>query len=206
MHMYMYTRVVTAYRKWIKDIEELQTVKVNIPLVSDVDCTVLKKVSEWVSEWVTTLHYTPLHLSAAFTALHSATLYCADLSLLSYARCIVLLCVCVCVCVVRVRENVVSGERNCAALLGHIHHRPGQASADRHEVWSQHWYDFFWCVCECVSVCVHVCVCVCVCMWMCIYVCTCLCTRMNFMHCFFIVHYTTIPLYHYDTIWYHMIL
>jgi alkyl hydroperoxide reductase subunit AhpC len=46
MHMYMYTRVVTAYRKWIKDIEELQTVKVNIPLVSDVDCTVLKKVSE----------------------------------------------------------------------------------------------------------------------------------------------------------------
>ena len=35
---------MTAYRKWIKDIEELQTVKVNIRLVSDVDCTVLKKV------------------------------------------------------------------------------------------------------------------------------------------------------------------
>lgn len=34
---------VTAFRKWIKDIEELQSVKVNIPLVSDVDCTVLKK-------------------------------------------------------------------------------------------------------------------------------------------------------------------
>eukprot|EP01038_Epipyxis_sp_PR26KG_P005100 gene5100-7109_t len=33
---------VPNYRKWIKDIEELQTVKMEIPLLSDTDCTVLK--------------------------------------------------------------------------------------------------------------------------------------------------------------------
>lgn len=34
---------VTAYRKWIKDIEELQSCKVTIPLVSDTECNILKK-------------------------------------------------------------------------------------------------------------------------------------------------------------------
>lgn len=36
--------VVSNYRKWIKDIEELQEVKVNIPLVSDPECILLRTV------------------------------------------------------------------------------------------------------------------------------------------------------------------
>jgi len=33
---------VPNYRKWVKDIEELQTVKVNVPMLCDPDCAVLK--------------------------------------------------------------------------------------------------------------------------------------------------------------------
>jgi alkyl hydroperoxide reductase subunit AhpC len=36
--------IVAIYRKWIRDIEELQEVKVNIPLVSDPDNGVLLKL------------------------------------------------------------------------------------------------------------------------------------------------------------------
>lgn len=35
---------VSNYRKWIKDIEELQSVKVVLPLLSDGDCSVLRQV------------------------------------------------------------------------------------------------------------------------------------------------------------------
>jgi hypothetical protein len=35
---------VSNYRRWIKDIEELQTVKVNIPLLADLNCNILKSV------------------------------------------------------------------------------------------------------------------------------------------------------------------
>lgn len=34
---------VSSYRRWIKDIEELQGVKVNIPLIADTDCSLLKQ-------------------------------------------------------------------------------------------------------------------------------------------------------------------
>lgn len=36
--------LVSNYRKWIKDIEELQEVKVNIPLISDPECLLLRNV------------------------------------------------------------------------------------------------------------------------------------------------------------------
>jgi alkyl hydroperoxide reductase subunit AhpC len=34
---------VPNYRKWVRDIEELQAVKVNVPLMSDKECNILKK-------------------------------------------------------------------------------------------------------------------------------------------------------------------
>ena len=34
---------VSNYRKWVRDIEELQAVKVNVPLMSDKECNILKK-------------------------------------------------------------------------------------------------------------------------------------------------------------------
>jgi len=34
---------VTNYRKWIKDIEEIQTAKLNFPLIADPECQVLKQ-------------------------------------------------------------------------------------------------------------------------------------------------------------------
>lgn len=36
---------VANYRKWIRDIEELQGVRVSMPLLADIDCSVLKSVS-----------------------------------------------------------------------------------------------------------------------------------------------------------------
>jgi hypothetical protein len=36
--------IVSNNRRWIRDIEELQSVKFNLPLVSDIGCNVLKKV------------------------------------------------------------------------------------------------------------------------------------------------------------------
>lgn len=38
------TLVVSNYRRWIRDIEELQTAKINFALLSDADCSVLKAV------------------------------------------------------------------------------------------------------------------------------------------------------------------
>ena len=37
------------YRKWVRDIEELQSVKFDYALLSDTDCSVLKAVSEDMS-------------------------------------------------------------------------------------------------------------------------------------------------------------
>jgi hypothetical protein len=37
---------VPNYRRWIRDIEELQTVKIGFALLADADCAVLKSVSE----------------------------------------------------------------------------------------------------------------------------------------------------------------
>lgn len=36
---------VPNYRRWIRDIEELQTVKMNIALLADPDCAVLASVT-----------------------------------------------------------------------------------------------------------------------------------------------------------------
>ena len=34
---------VVNLRSWIKDVEELQTVRINLPLMADVDCDVLRQ-------------------------------------------------------------------------------------------------------------------------------------------------------------------
>ena len=53
--------LVTNFRRWAKDIEELQSVKVNIPLVSDLDCAVLRKV--WVEPSLELNMHLPIILS-----------------------------------------------------------------------------------------------------------------------------------------------
>lgn len=52
---------VSNNRRWIRDIEELQSVKFNIPLVSDIGCNVLKKLN--CAKMISPLHKEALPVS-----------------------------------------------------------------------------------------------------------------------------------------------
>ena len=40
----LYYNIVSNYRQWISDIEDIQSVKVKIPIVSDLGCKVLTRL------------------------------------------------------------------------------------------------------------------------------------------------------------------
>jgi hypothetical protein len=44
VHCVLCVFTVVNIRKWVREVEELQDCKINFPIMSDADCTILKRV------------------------------------------------------------------------------------------------------------------------------------------------------------------